>query len=300
MSVNEPSPDRIAPVCRHFESCGGCSLQHMASNAYRRWKVSLLEQALMARGIEASCLQPAHFCEPASRRRAVFSAIRTEKGVLLGFQQASSNTIVDIEECHVIAAEIAAARPAIRDVLATFLPAGKAVHVTVNQTETGLDIAVEGAVEPGDKEKRAAAAAVAGSGFARLAVNGEVILAPSPMPSSAKARWWPMICGARSTASGTANPGVAKVRSQCRWIVVPMPIASPSTPETTGFFAVASATRKPNTSLPWSPPMATARKSCKSLPDENAPGEPRKTCTRTASSSSPARSAAPSRHTWRV
>jgi hypothetical protein len=35
--------------------------------------------------------------------------------------------------------------------------------------------------------------------------------------------------------------GVANVRSQCMWMVVPMPIARPSTPETTGFLVLASA-----------------------------------------------------------
>ena len=47
--------------------------------------------------------------------------------------------------------------------------------------------------------------------------------------------------------------GVAKVRSQWNWIVVPMPIASPSTPASMGFFAPASASRKLLTSAPSSP-----------------------------------------------
>ena len=42
--------------------------------------------------------------------------------------------------------------------------------------------------------------------------------------------------------------GVAKVRSQCRLIVVPMPTAMPSTPETIGFSSSASAIRKSQTS----------------------------------------------------
>jgi len=85
LSVKEPSADRIEPVCVHFETCGGCALQHMDRAAYRAWKANLIEKALAAHGIDAGCVQPAHFCEPRSRRRAVFSAIRTDKGVLLGF-----------------------------------------------------------------------------------------------------------------------------------------------------------------------------------------------------------------------
>lgn len=178
LSVKTPAAERIEPVCVHFETCGVCSLQHMGEDAYRAWKAGLLSQALSARSLDTSVMQPARFCAPQSRRRAVFSAISTEKGVLLGFQQAASNHVVDITECHVITPEIDAARPTIKELLATFLPAGKTVHVTVNQTHAGLDIAVEGKIAPEDSRKRAAADAVRRLGFARLTVNGEIILAP--------------------------------------------------------------------------------------------------------------------------
>lgn len=178
LSVRTPSPDRIDPVCCHFETCGGCSLQHMGEDAYREWKADILTTALAAQGIDVSVVEPALFCAPRSRRRAVFSAILTEKGVILGFQQAASNHVVDLQECHVVTPEIDAARPGIKTLLETFLPAGKTVHVTVNQTTTGLDLAVEGKIAPDDRARRAAADGVRAAGFARLTVNGEIILAP--------------------------------------------------------------------------------------------------------------------------
>lgn len=178
LSVRTPAPERIEPICVHFETCGGCSLQHMGEDAYRAWKVDLLARALAAHRIDTSVIQPGAFCEPYSRRRAVFSAIRTDKGVLLGFQQAASNHVVDITECHVIAPAIDAARPALKTLLATFLPAAETVHVTVTDTLAGLDVAVEGKLAPDDAQKRAAAEATRAQGFARLTVNNEIILAP--------------------------------------------------------------------------------------------------------------------------
>ena len=75
--------------------------------------------------------------------------------------------------------------------------------------------------------------------------------------------------------------GVAKVRSQCRLIVVPMPTAMPSTPETIGFLRPGPAPAgNPRPPRRRSPPVAIAMKSARSLPDENAPGTPRKTWTR--------------------
>ena len=34
LAILEPSPERIAPVCQYFGTCGGCALQHMEAHAY--------------------------------------------------------------------------------------------------------------------------------------------------------------------------------------------------------------------------------------------------------------------------
>ncbi|MEI9983242.1 MAG: hypothetical protein WDN69_08560 [Aliidongia sp.] len=37
------SADRVAPPCRHFGSCGGCVLQHLAPAPYAAFKRGLIE-----------------------------------------------------------------------------------------------------------------------------------------------------------------------------------------------------------------------------------------------------------------
>lgn len=176
LSVSDPSDDRVKPVCVHFETCGGCVLQHMAMPAYRTWKASLLERAFASHGFDTSAVKPARYCEPYTRRRAVFSAIRTDAGVQLGFLQAGSHHVVDLSECHVISPAIDGGRPGINALLAAFLPAGKIVHATVNETISGLDIAVDGKFTLGDGAKRKAADALSATNFVRLTVNGEIVL----------------------------------------------------------------------------------------------------------------------------
>ncbi|TIU54976.1 MAG: class I SAM-dependent RNA methyltransferase, partial [Mesorhizobium sp.] len=108
MSVLEASPLRIDPACRHFTECGGCALQHFEAEAYRQWKRDKVVQALKAKGIacEVAAVVP---CAPETRRRVVFSARRTEAGMLLGFVRALSSEIIPIEECPISLPAIVAA-----------------------------------------------------------------------------------------------------------------------------------------------------------------------------------------------
>jgi tRNA/tmRNA/rRNA uracil-C5-methylase (TrmA/RlmC/RlmD family) len=46
LRVETPSPDRVAPRCRHFGPCGGCELQHIAYPAQAAWKTERLRSIL--------------------------------------------------------------------------------------------------------------------------------------------------------------------------------------------------------------------------------------------------------------
>src|SRR6202021_3345680 len=45
----DPSPERGAPICPWFGTCGGCVAQHMSSSLYCAWKRGLVAAA-RARG----------------------------------------------------------------------------------------------------------------------------------------------------------------------------------------------------------------------------------------------------------
>ena len=38
LRVEAQSPARIAPICAHFGTCGGCAVQHWAIASYQEWK----------------------------------------------------------------------------------------------------------------------------------------------------------------------------------------------------------------------------------------------------------------------
>ncbi|MDX8480041.1 class I SAM-dependent RNA methyltransferase [Mesorhizobium sp. VK24D] len=176
-SVLEASPLRIDPACRHFTECGGCALQHFEAEAYRQWKRERVAHALKAKGIacEVETLVP---CAPHTRRRVVFSARRTEGGMLLGFVRALSSEIIPIEECPISLPVIVASLDRLRRLAGLVCATPKAFHMTVTVTASGLDVAVQDAGKLGENQRRIASNFVLAEGLARLSVDGEVIVEP--------------------------------------------------------------------------------------------------------------------------
>ncbi len=80
---------------------------------------------------------------PGERRRVVFAARKTEKDMLIGFNQAESHHIVAIEECPIASAGIMSRLPAIRAVGAALAVSAEAFRISVLETLSGLDIAVD-------------------------------------------------------------------------------------------------------------------------------------------------------------
>jgi 23S rRNA (uracil1939-C5)-methyltransferase len=177
MAVLEASPQRVDPACRHFGECGGCVIQHLEESAYRAWKRDKVAQALASRQIatEAADLVP---CAPETRRRVTLSARRTEKSMLLGYNRASSHSIVDIEECPIAVPAIVAALDVLRALADRICATKDVFRLTVTATETGLDVAAQASGRLDDGRRRAAADFAMRGGFARLSIDGEVIIEP--------------------------------------------------------------------------------------------------------------------------
>ena len=185
MSIASASADRQEPPCRHFGpdgingTCGGCTLQHMADAPYRAFKRQLVVDALKSKGLtpEVGEIVAAH---PGERRRVVFAARKTEKDMLIGFNQAESHHIVAIEECPISSAGIISRLPAIRAVGAAIATNAEAFRIAVLETLSGLDLAVEGVKKLSDQQRRKAIEVVLGlRGIARVSLDGEILIEPS-------------------------------------------------------------------------------------------------------------------------
>lgn len=176
LRVEEPSAERIAPICPHFGICGGCAVQHLAEPQYRDWKRALVLRALSGERIEAPVddLIDAH---GEGRRRAVFHARRGTHAVIeVGYAALRAHHIVDIDRCPVLAPSLGGAIPAAWAVAEALKLEQKPLDIQVTATDGGLDVDVRGS-GPLSPERLTALAQVAESHrLARLTRHGELVL----------------------------------------------------------------------------------------------------------------------------
>lgn len=175
LAVEAPSPDRIAPVCPHFGTCGGCAVQHWAVDRYRAWKRDLVIDALAQAGLKPHVDEPID-AHGSGRRRAVFHARFRGRGVLaVGFAASRSHRIVAIDRCPVLAPELSGALDVAWEIAEALLPAGKPLDIAVTATATGLDVDIRGSgpLPPAITSRLAAIAE--GRGLARLTRHGELV-----------------------------------------------------------------------------------------------------------------------------
>ncbi|MBR9726519.1 23S rRNA (uracil(1939)-C(5))-methyltransferase RlmD [Shewanella intestini] len=115
IKVEQPSAQRVKPACQHYNECGGCDLQHLTHDAQRQHKrdslVSLMQKMSGVSQITAEMLKDdiastaLHY-----RRRARLATLfdKNRNRLQLGFRATSSNRIVPIQSCLVLAPNLSA------------------------------------------------------------------------------------------------------------------------------------------------------------------------------------------------
>ena len=107
LEVLSPSPDRVAPVCRHFGVCGGCHWQHISYAAQLKWKRQIVvDQLARIGGIDSpNVLETIPSPDPFHHRNRVqFS--QTPDGKLGFISVESVSSVVSISECPITRPEI--------------------------------------------------------------------------------------------------------------------------------------------------------------------------------------------------
>jgi 23S rRNA (uracil1939-C5)-methyltransferase len=189
IKVDTANAERIAPVCAHFGTCGGCALQHWATAPYREWKRGLVALALSQAGLQASVdeLIDAH---GEGRRRAVFHARRSGKNILqVGFAAPRAHRIVPIDRCPILAPALDGALSVAWAIAETLSGMRKPLDIQATATDGGLDIDLRGS-GPLTATQTAALARLADKHrLARITRHGEIVaLRAAPIVTMGRAR----------------------------------------------------------------------------------------------------------------
>ncbi len=171
VAIGRASPQRVAPPCPYFGRCGGCAMQHLEWAAYLEWKRSIVVSALANHGLDLE-VSPVRSVGEGARRRAVLTAQRNRAGVRLGFHEAGSHDLVDIESCVVLDPGIVALLPRLRELLKDAMEAGGETRVHVLQAMHGADVDLSQSIVPLTPKNRARLAEHAARlGLVRLSVD---------------------------------------------------------------------------------------------------------------------------------
>jgi 23S rRNA (uracil1939-C5)-methyltransferase len=136
VDVLEASPARVTPLCKHYAFCGGCSLQHMASEAQILIKQELFLDVLQ----RIAHIQPQTVLEPLSdefwhyRHKARLSVKYLEKSnkLFMGFREAHNpRKIVALEECMILNSRVNELLVLLRDVIINLSQPGSIAQVEI-------------------------------------------------------------------------------------------------------------------------------------------------------------------------
>ncbi len=178
IEIIEAAEDRIDPACPHFGQCGGCAVQHMQEGTYYEWKRGIVTTALLHQGLDVD-VEPVVDAHGAGRRRVTLHVVRQGALVQVGFMQARSHNLSDIQVCPVLAPAFSDAIDLAHELGNSLLVPARGLDVQLTATEAGLDCHVIGTrtIKAGGYDQHMALADLAERyDLARLTLDGEMVV----------------------------------------------------------------------------------------------------------------------------
>ncbi|MBF0370278.1 MAG: 23S rRNA (uracil(1939)-C(5))-methyltransferase RlmD [Magnetococcales bacterium] len=141
LEVLEPGPLRVEPFCSHYETCGGCHLQHLSIEGQGEVKRGFVADSLRRLGkIDPEGILGEWIPAPSDkgyRRRAGLKVRWVKDKPLVGFFAPASHRVVDLSECPILHPKLAEFIPALRDFIPHLKVRERLPHVDVVSGENG-------------------------------------------------------------------------------------------------------------------------------------------------------------------
>ncbi|GAA5647995.1 23S rRNA (uracil(1939)-C(5))-methyltransferase RlmD [Vibrio proteolyticus] len=123
IKVLQPSDERVAAFCPHYQECGGCNMQHLTLDAQRAYKQQALNQLMNKFAGQSLTLEAPVTADDKGYRRRARISLRLDKGarqLQFGFRKKSSKQIVNVTGCPVLVPELNRLLPQLKSLLAGF------------------------------------------------------------------------------------------------------------------------------------------------------------------------------------
>lgn len=134
--------DRVKAPCPHYADCGGCTLQHLESTAYRNFKTKTLISSIRQAGFEYDNPIIA-FLDAASRRRVDFKLLHKDGAVSLSYYRLRSHTPIPISQCLILEPALQALLPTLTKAIGALPMARLATAVSVTAADSGTDVVLD-------------------------------------------------------------------------------------------------------------------------------------------------------------
>ena len=122
-ALHRESSMRVTPKCKHFDNCGGCSMQHLEPSAQVAIKQRVLEDNLWHIGkVRAeSIMRPMYGPTWGYRYRARLSVrhVKKKDAVLVGFHEKKSAFVADMDSCEILPPHVSAMLLPLRALIAS-------------------------------------------------------------------------------------------------------------------------------------------------------------------------------------
>jgi 23S rRNA (uracil1939-C5)-methyltransferase len=180
LEVERASPERIAPFCQHFGTCGGCAIQHWETEPYRAWKRQLVVETLAQAKIACE-VHPLIDAHGLGRRRITLHARMGTHDVLkVGFSAANSHDIVPVDRCPILDPGLSGALDAAWAIAEPLNPTGKPLDIQFTATDSGLDVDIRGSGPLPSAMITTLSRVAEQHRLARLTRHGELVLMRTP------------------------------------------------------------------------------------------------------------------------
>ncbi len=155
--ISNENPNRIKPICKYFNSCGGCLYQNMNSEFYSDFKLKLLKKIFRNHDSSElnSIIDDIIVIPYGLRRKVNIEGLKKNNEIFLGFHRFSSRQIINIDSCSVIKDEISEMISELKILLMNILENFEKCEFFIAFVENGIDIGFEihGKKNLNDKKK---------------------------------------------------------------------------------------------------------------------------------------------------